>query len=243
MTGSDKPTRLGRVFRYIAVAVLLLLAAVSMLRRGPWYETAIMVVPALMFFLGSSRQIYRPAVKRSGEQIDCWFIPWLESLVYFCGILIPAIGIAGFAMGSSPGYPGLFRYGGIFLMCVGVLFMAGFLRLWRMSRLCITPTTIIIRLPAGPLRRPMDIRREQVQSIEPKIVETNGGVRNLKTEMVFRADGAADTTTVVLGQQFTVEPMNLLGALMAWKDGAGDDPHELMDRIEGILRGHVIAGA
>jgi len=111
----------------------------------------------------------------------------------------------------------------------------------------ITPKTLTIRLPLirppASLRGSTEIRRGQIVSIAPKIVKMNYGVQILKTEMVFRADGAADTTTVVLGQQFTVEPMNLLGALMAWKDGAGDDPHELMDRIEGILRGHVIAGA
>jgi hypothetical protein len=243
MTGNGKSTRRGKVLRYFAAAVFLLLAAVSALRGGRWYETAIMAVAALMFFLGSSRRIYRPAVNRSERQVICRFIPWFESLVYFCGILIPAIGVAGFSMGSNPGYPGFFRYGGIFLICVGVLFMAGFLCLWRMCRLSITPTTLTIRLPAGPLRRPTDIRREHVQSIEPKIVETNMGVRNLKTEMVFRADGADDTMTVVLGQQFTVEPMNLLGGLLAWRAGGNEDPGELMDRIEGILRGRSTAEA
>mgnify|MGYP000125436711 CR=1 FL=1 len=246
MTGSDKSARAGRVLQYGMAALLLLLAAVSVLGGGRWYETAIMVIPALMFLVGSGRQNYRSAVNRSGQEITCRFIPWFEPLVYGCGILLPAIGIAGFFMGTDPGYPRWFRYTGIFLVCLGALLAASFLRAWRMSRLCITPTTLTIRLPLirppASLRGPTDIRREQVKSIEPKIVRMNMGVQILRVVMVFQAEGADDTTNVLLGPQFTVDPMNLLGGLLAWRDGADDDPSELMDRIEGILRGHSAAG-
>jgi hypothetical protein len=244
MTGNGKSGRLGQVLRYGGAAVLLVLAVISLLRGGRWYETAIVFIPAIMFFLGNGRRIYRPAVDRSGEKIICRFIPWFESLVYF-SVLLSAIGAAGVSMGSDPGYPRWFRYGGIFLMCFGALLFASFLRAWRMSRLCITPTTLTIRLPLirppASLRGPTEIRRQQVQSIAPKIVEMNYGAKILKTELVFRVDGADDTTTVALGQQFTIEPMNLLGGLLAWKDGGNEDPGELMDRIEGILRGHSTA--
>jgi hypothetical protein len=47
---------------------------------------------------------------------------------------------------------------------------------------------------------------------------------------------------VVLGLQLSVQPVDLLNALVAWKDGARDDPSELLDRIEGILRGRSTAG-
>ena len=97
----------------------MLLAAVAVLHKDRWYEAAIMLIPAAMLFIGNGRRIYRPAVKRSGEQIVCRFIPWFESLTYGCGILLPAIGLAGFFMGSDPGYPRWFRYAGIFLMCLG----------------------------------------------------------------------------------------------------------------------------
>ncbi|MGB8407500.1 MAG: hypothetical protein WCE30_25895 [Mycobacterium sp.] len=242
MTGNDKSTRWGRVLRYGTAALLLLLAAVTVLRGGRWYETAIMVIPAMVLLLGSGRQIYRSAINRSGEEITCRFIPWFEPLVYGCGVLLPAIGIAGIFMGSDPGYPRWFQYSGIFLVCLGALLAASFLRAWRMSRLCIRPTTLTIRLPLirppASLRGPTDIRRDQVKSIEPKIVRMNMGVQILRVVMVFQADDADDTTTVLLGPQFTIDPMNLLGGLLAWKDGAADDPGELMDRIEGILRGH-----
>ncbi len=241
MTGSDKSGRWGQVLRYGIAALLLLLTAVAVLRGGRWYETAILAIPALIIVIGSGRRIYRPAVSRSGDQIVCRYIPWFESLVYGCGILLPTIGVAGWAMGSDPGYPRLFRYSGIFLVCLGALLLASFLRAWRLSRLCITPTTLTIRLPLirppVSLRGTTEIRREQVLSIAPKIVEMNLGVKIFKTEMVFRPDGVDDATTIALGQQFTVDPMNLLGGLLAWKDGADDDPSELMDRIEAILLG------
>ncbi len=231
--------------RYGIAALLFLLAAVAVLRGGRWYEAAITFIPGLMFLIGNSRQVYRPAVTRSGMQIICRFIPWFESLVYGCGILLPGIGVAGFFMGSDPGYPRWFRYGGTFLVCLGVLLSASFLRAWRMSRLCITPTTLTIRLPLvrppAILRGTTEIRREQVLSIAPKIVELNLGAKIFKTEVVFRAYGADDVTTASLGQQFTVDPMNLLGGLLAWRDGAEDDPSELMDRIEATLRGHSAA--
>lgn len=42
---------------------------------------------------------------------------------------------------------------------------------------------------------------------------------------------------LVGGQQLTVQPDNLLHALLAWKDPHPDeDPVELMDRIEAMLR-------
>jgi hypothetical protein len=46
---------------------------------------------------------------------------------------------------------------------------------------------------------------------------------------------------VLLGLRLTVQPINLLNALLAWKHGAADTPSELLDRVERILRGHSTA--
>ncbi|ARR85390.1 hypothetical protein MOTT27_04569 [Mycobacterium intracellulare subsp. yongonense] len=43
---------------------------------------------------------------------------------------------------------------------------------------------------------------------------------------------------MLLGLRLTVQPINLLNALVAWKDGAHQNPSELLDRVEGILRGN-----
>lgn len=68
-------------------------------------------------------------------------------MTYFGGILLPAIGVAGIAAGSQPGYAVWFRYGGIGLVCVAALLTLLLLCSWWMSRLCITPTTLTVRLP------------------------------------------------------------------------------------------------
>jgi hypothetical protein len=45
---------------------------------------------------------------------------------------------------------------------------------------------------------------------------------------------------VLLGLQLTVQPDNLLNALVAWKDATADDQSGLLDRIEAILRGRSV---
>lgn len=44
------------------------------------------------------------------------------------------------------------------------------------------------------------------------------------------------TKTVLLGLYLSVQPINLLNALVAWKDETNHNPSELLDRIERILR-------
>lgn len=90
-----------------------------------------------------------------------------------------------------------------------------------------------------------DIRREHVRSIEPKLVPSvAAGTERLQVEVAYQpADVSSEATaTVMLGMYLSVQPINLLNALMAWKDGAHDNPSELLDRIERILRGRSTAG-
>jgi hypothetical protein len=243
MASKGRQIRAGQMLRYAFGTALLLLSVVAVLSGARWYGVAFVFIPALMFVVGNSRRILRAAVARSDDEIVCRYIPWNESIVYFGGVLIPAIGAAGITSGSDPGFPGWFRYGGIVLVSLSALWIAASLRLWRKSLLCVTPTTLTIRLPAG-LRGVAEIRREQVQSIGPKIESIGMGMEALRAEIIYQATGVSDETSrIVLGPQLTVEPANLLNGLLAWKDGANDDPTELMDRIEGILRGHSAARA
>lgn len=55
------------------------------------------------------------------------------------------------------------------------------------------------------------------------------------------AVGGDATKTLLLGLRLTVQPVNLLNALVAWNDGAHDNPSELLDRIERTLRGQSTA--
>lgn len=89
-----------------------------------------------------------------------------------------------------------------------------------------------------------DIRREHVRSIEPKLVPSVAGTERLQVEVAYQpADVSSEATaTVMLGMYLSVQPINLLNALVAWKDGAHDNPSELLDRIERILRGRSTAG-
>lgn len=90
-----------------------------------------------------------------------------------------------------------------------------------------------------------EIRRELVESIEPRRLPQPAGGESLQVAITYRPmEVGEDTTkTVLLGLRLTVQPINLLNALVAWKDGAHDNPSELLDRVEGILRGHSTAGA
>lgn len=47
---------------------------------------------------------------------------------------------------------------------------------------------------------------------------------------------------MLIGLQFSVQPVNLFNALVAWKSATNDDLNELLDQIERILRGRSTAG-
>jgi hypothetical protein len=89
-----------------------------------------------------------------------------------------------------------------------------------------------------------EIRRELVESIEPKLVPQPVSGKWLQVAITDRRldVGGETTKTVLLGLRLTVQPVNLLNALVAWKDGDNDNPSELLDRVERVLRGRSMAG-
>jgi hypothetical protein len=153
------------------------------------------------------------------------------------------MGVAMIAAGYAPGNPAWLRYGGIFLVGLTPLFTFATVSMWRRCFLRISPSALTVRLVA-PKDKPTEIRRERVESITPKIVPNGVGGEALQVEIAYHpADLSTDATkTVLLGPQLSVQPINLLHALVAWKDATHDDPGELLDRIEGILRGRSTAG-
>ncbi|BBZ12322.1 hypothetical protein MBRA_25170 [Mycobacterium branderi] len=95
-----------------------------------------------------------------------------------------------------------------------------------------------------------EIRRECVDSIEPKMVPI-GAFQSLQVAITYRPidSGTGSTKTVLVGPppgpeaiQLSVQPNNLLDALVAWKDATNESPSALLDRIERILRGRAMAG-
>ncbi|WP_445170160.1 hypothetical protein ACTXG7_13055 [Mycolicibacterium sp. Dal123E01] len=149
------------------------------------------------------------------------------------------MGIAMIAAGYDPGYPGWFRCGGIVLLAATLLMAYATFRMWSRCSLGFTPSMLTIRV-ADPKICPGELPRERVAAITPKwIANSVSGVRALQVEIAYRPDDSTTDAlkTVMLGLQLTVEPINLYGALVTWKDGADADPSQLLDRIEQVLRG------
>jgi hypothetical protein len=123
------------------------------------------------------------------------------------------------------------------------LTMYGIVRMWRRCLLCITPSMLTVRL-AERGSELTEIRRELVESIEPKLVPQPVSGKWLQVAITYRRldVGGETTKTVLLGLRLTVQPVNLLNALVAWKDGDNDNPSELLDRVERVLRGRSMAG-
>lgn len=112
--------------------------------------------------------------------------------------------------------------------------------MWRRCILCFEPAVLRLRTAErGDVLT--DISREQLQAVTPKLIANSvNGVKSLQIEMTYLPeDSSAAPKSVMLGLQLSVQPENLLAALLAWKDGAAVDSLELLDRIDGILRGVV----
>lgn len=231
-----------RGLRYTFGAALLLLAAVAASVGVRWYLSLIAFCAALMFILGR-RRIFRPGVTRAGDEIICRYIPWYEGNVYVLNVLIPLLAVADIGAGGASGNPAWLRFAGIILLVLTPLFVFSAVRMWRRCLLRISPSVLTIRL-AGPKDQLTEIRRECVVSIEPKIVPNGVSGQSLQVAIAYRAVdlGNDATKTVLLGLQLTIQPVNLFNALAAWNNGAHDNPSELLDRIERILRGQSMAG-
>lgn len=242
MVDDETSGRWGRRLRYTFGAALFLLAAVAMSVGVQWYLSLIAFCAALMFILGR-RRIFRPGVTRAGEEIICRYIPWYEGNVYVLNVLIPLLAVAGISAGCAPGNPAWLRFTGILLLVLTPLFVSSAVRMWRRCLLRISPSALTVRLTA-PKEELTEIRRECVVSIEPKVVPNGRSGQSLQVAIAYRAAdlGNDPTKTLLLGLQLTVQPINLLNALVAWKDGAHDNPSELLDRVERILRGHSTVG-
>lgn len=239
MSGGVKG-RWRRVLRYSFGAFLGLLAGITALVGSAWYLPLGVAAVGGIIVVGQ-RRIFRAAVSRSGDEIVCRYIPWYEGNAYTTLVLIPLMAVVSLGAGYAPGNPAWLRFTGIVILGVTPLTFYGIVRMWRRSLLRITASM----LTAGLVERAsdvFDIRRELVESIAPQPVP-NPASGALQVAITFRpVDAGTDATkTVMLGPRLSVQPINLLNALAAWQDGAGDDPSVLLDRIERILRGHSAA--
>jgi len=237
MTGGATKRPWGQMLRYAFAAMLCLLLPVAVWGGLQWYWSVGNLCTALIIILGQ-RRIFRPGVSRRASDIVCRYTPWFEGNAYMAIAVIPLMGAALTATGREPSNPAWLRFAGILLMCVMPLAVFSVLRMWRRCPLCISPTELTLRL-ATPGSELTEIRREHVVSITPKMVRNPVNGQSLQTEIAYHATDSnrADIETVLLGLHLTVQPINLANALVAWKDGAGEDPSELLDRMEQILRG------
>jgi hypothetical protein len=242
MAGGGAKRRWRRVLRYTFGGALLLAAVVATRVGVHWYLSLGVAATSGIFILGR-RRIFRPGVNRSGDEIICRYFPWYEGNAYVLNLLVPLMGVAGIAAGFAPGNPAWLRCTGIILLVLTPLFVFSAVRMWRRCRLCISPSALTVRL-AAPKDELTEIRRECVLSIEPKIVPNGVSGQSLQVEIAYRAADLSSnmTKTVLLGLQLSVRPINLLHALIAWKDGANDNPSELLDRVERVLRSRSLAG-
>lgn len=237
-----KPKLRWRVLRYSFGGALCLMAVIDALVGARW-SLAVGGAAVGGIILIGQRRVLRAAVSRTGDEIVCRYIPWYEGSAYSVTLLLPLMGVAMVDLGFAPGNPAWLRYGGFLLLGVTPLTVWGVVRMWRRCLLCFGPRTLTVRLVERGSEL-TEIRRELVQSIEPKIFSRPNGGESLQVAITYRPlDAAGDSTaTVLLGLRLTVQPDNLLNALIVWRDGAANHPSELMDHIERILRGRSMAG-
>lgn len=204
----------------------------------PLFRALLGVAAAGGIIVVGRRRIFRAAVSRSGDAIVCRYIPWYEGNAYSTLVLMPLIGVASLGAGYAPGNPTWLRITGVIVLSVTPMTLYGVVNMWLRSLLCITPSMLTVRL-AERRSELTEIRRELVESIEAKPTPQPAGGEWLQVGITYRpvGAGAVATKTVMLGLRLSVQPINLLNALIAWKDGTGDSPRELLDWIERILRG------
>lgn len=242
MADARPKRRWGFVILYLLGAAACSLGVYAAFNGGAWHESLILFCAGLIIMHGPRRLIFRAGVQRSRDEIVCRYRPLYEGLTYMWGIVMPAFGIAGVAAGFAPGSPVWWRFGGIFILLLCPLGVFGIARMGRRGLLCVTPSTLKIRGSAyvGEGSVITEIHRDQVQAINPA---RDPRWNWLQVELVYRDANMVDTTkTVKLGPRVSVQPVALLNGLTVWKDGADDDPGELLDRIERIFRRRSTAG-
>lgn len=230
-----------RVLRYFVGGASCLLAVIGLLVGASWFLAVGMAVTGGIILIGQ-RRIFRAAVSRTGNTVVCRYLPWYEGSAYSTTLLLPLMGIASVGLGFEPGNPAWLRFTGFLLLGVTPLTVWGVVRMWRRCLLCITPSALTVRLVDRGSEL-TEIRRELVESIELRLI-AQARLQSLQVAITYRPmEVGSDTTkTVLLGLRLTVQPVNLFNALAAWNNGAHDNPSELLDRIERILRGQSMAG-
>jgi hypothetical protein len=244
MVGSRTSGGWGRILRYTFGAALFLFTAVAVGTGVQWYLWLSGFCTVFIIVIGR-RRIFRASVTRFADEIVCRYVPWYEGNAYVLIAALPLLGVAFVGAGLSPDYPVWLRYGG-FILLLGVLplIVYSLVSIWRRNILRITPSTLFVRFAAAPKDGLTEIRRELVQSITPKMIPNSvNGIKSLQVEIAYRpVDLTGETPkTVLLGLYLSVQPINLLNALVVWNDAATHDPSELLDRIERILRGQSTA--
>lgn len=222
--------------RYAAAGLLLLVLVVEIVSGVWWYWSLIGLCVVTVLILGR-RRIFRAGVTRTTDEIVCRYIPWFEGNAIVLNLVLPLLGIAGTAAAFAPGNPTWLKFVGPMLICFTPLFTYAAVRMSRRCILVFSPSALTIRT-AAPKDVLTEVPRHRVRSVAPKVVPNGVSGESLQVEIVYEtSDSNPDTKTVLLGLQLTVQPSNLLDALVAWKDATGDNPDELLDRIEGILQG------
>ncbi|WP_201407067.1 hypothetical protein [Mycobacterium paraintracellulare] len=241
MAGGGVKGRWWRVLRYSFGGALCLVAVINVMVGSSWPLSLGVAATGGIILIGQ-RRIFRAAVSRTGNTVVCRYIPWYEGNAYGTLVLIPLMGIASVGLGFTPGNPAWLRFTGFLLLGVTPLTVWGVVRMWRRCLLCITPSALTVRLVDRGSEL-TEIRRELVESIELRLI-AQARLQSLQVAITYRPmEVGSDTTkTVLLGLRLTVQPVNLFNALAAWNDGAHDNPSELLDRIERILRGRSMAG-
>lgn len=230
--------------RYAVGGALCLLAVINVLVGSAWYLPVGAAACGVGIIYGSGRRIFGAGVSRTGDAIVCRYIPWYEGNTYVFGTFFPLMSAVAIAAGCAPGNPAWLWYSGIVLLAIFALLVVVAIWIWRRSLLRITPSVLAVRI-AERGSELTDIRREHVRSIEPKLVSNAAaGTERLQVEIAYQpADVSNETTsTVMLGMYLTVQPINLVKALVAWNEDARENPRELLDRVERILRGQSTDG-
>lgn len=243
---------------WFGIGIASLLAAFAISSTAPWFQTAFLASLGVMTF-SLKRRILRVGVRRSEIGIECRYVPWFESGSYVMFVLFPIIALSGYAGDSRPGVSAAYRWvpGAILIAALVALIYS--MWMWRTSVLRLTPLSLTLRLPSKPSEF-IEIPREHIQSITPKttrisyvpgflLVLMPGGhksMNSLQVEIVYSTQGAADAAATVVigpppaknGMQLTVKPLNLLNALLLWRESSGTSQAELLDQVEGVLRGN-----